>query len=396
MKTCLLFVLFLLAGFVSLQAQDQIYTTDGQIINAHILEIKEHDISYQTYGNPEGPIYYISKNSIQKIIFESGIEETFNHTGQQIDLYGDEKTNSQVTSPDRIYLTDGKVIECEVVEKKRFGISYIPVNTDNNYVEYISNTKVDRIEYSEGEVEYISGNPNNRDRRKDPRDFSYLSPHYVSLNVGPAIPFGAYGSSQGGAGAGFASTGFDVNADVTYYLFRGLGFSATVGYTFNPYNDIAMRSEVLNNVMGQNPTATDINVNVGDWHNFYAMLGVGYYNDFGRLILDYKAMGGFLYTAFPTSVAKFQDSGNSHRVEFKDNSASFLFGGYSGFRYFLTRKWSVRGGITMLFGKGSFAGIKRTEYINGEYQGESVFSGTIEQPISWIMIHAGVCFTLGK
>src|SRR5690606_38821077 len=189
-------------------------------------EIKETDISYHIYNNPDGPVYVIAKSSVTKIIFESGIEETFNHTGQQTDLYGDNANQvNKVTQPDRIYFTDGKMVECEVVEKKRFGIHYSPVDSSDNYVQYIPNTKVGRIVFADGEVEYISGTPGNNKQRKHPRDFSYLSPHYVSVNFGPSIPFGAFGSSQG-YGGGYASTGFDVNADATYYLFRGLGFSA--------------------------------------------------------------------------------------------------------------------------------------------------------------------------
>lgn len=395
MKNFLSFLILLFTAFGGqLLAQDQIYTTDGQVIQASILEIGEEKISYRNYGRPDGPLYVISKNSVQKIIFESGIEETFNHTGQQIEINNDgtNKDDPKVKEPDRIYLVDGKVIECEVVEKKRFGINYIPVSSQNNYVEYISNTKVDKIVYGEGDVEYVSGSPNNTRKTKDPRDFSYLSPHYVSLNVGPGIPFGAFGSSQGG-GSGFASTGFDVHADVTYYIFRGLGFSATLGYLYNPFNDAALR-QIVNTKVPQ--TATDLNISIGEWQHIYFLGGVGYYNDFNRLILEYKAMGGLLYSMYPTSVATYTEGGDSYVRRFTDNSVSFVFGGNSGFRYFITRKWSVKGSITMLFGKATFDGLVQSEYKNGVYQGDQVATGVSEQPVAWININVGVAYTLGK
>lgn len=397
--------LLILFSFLALASsafsQDVVYTVDGEVIQASIVEIKDTEITYHSYNNPDGPLYVIAKSSVRKIVFESGIEETFNNSGQQTDLYGNDANNiNKVTQPDKIYLTDGKVIECEVVEKKRFGINYIPVRSQNNYVEYIANTKIDRIEYANGDVEYISGTPKNS-KHKDPKDFSYLSPHYVSLNFGPSIPIGAFGSSQGNGG--YANTGFDVTADVTYYLFRGLGFSGTLGYSYNPFSSVGA-SYMQSSIMGSDTAMANANINVGQWHNVYLLGGIGYYNDFGRLILDYKAMGGVLFSMHPTAEANYMVNGDSYRdVYSKGTSVSFLFGGYSGFRYFITRKWAIKGGFTMFFGKATFDaqnGMIKKQYVNGVLQSESVSSihspVPFELPINWIMIHAGVSFSIGK
>lgn len=375
---------------LDLKAQDLLYTTDGKLIEVTIEEIRDQEIAYKNYANPNGPTYIIQKSSIHKIVFESGIEETFNQSGNQIDLSSQDFNSGNNTI--RIYTTDGKMIECESIEKKRFGFNYIPLQGGTSYALYLPNSKIDRIVFADGEVEYVSGTPGNQKRNRSPKDFSYLSPHYLSLTFGPSFPFGVFGSSQGSS-SGYASTGFDVNLDATYYLFRGLGFSATLGYTMNPFDDVALRSFVLSAVP---PDATDIRVNIDEWHNLYFLGGIGYYNDFGRLMLDYKAIGGMLYTVYPTSVVAYNKDGNEFRSEYKDQSVSFIFGGYSGFRYYITRKWAVKGGLTMLFGKAVFQGLNKRDYTNGTLQSQTIVGSGFEQPIAWIMINAGISYTLGK
>lgn len=388
-------IAFILVFFPLLMtySQDRIYTTDGEIIQAKILEIKEQDITFQRQNDASGVVFVIAKNKVQRIVFQNGIEETFHSDGDTEYVSGNDwQTERNGKRPDVIYLTDGNILECEVVEKKRFGVNYIPTSDSRGYVQYLSNTKILKIVYGNGEVEYISGSPGKGEDKKSPLDFSYLSPSYVGIGIGPAIPFGSF-SAANSSGGGNASTGFHVYADATYYLFRGLGFSLLGGYIFNPYDGTSFRS-YMNAQLPVNATQTE--VSTGNWNVGYILAGIGYYNDFGRLYIDYKALLGPAFSAHPKGVTSYVLDGNEVRREYTGNSTSFMFGGSSSFRYYLTRKWSVFGNFTILFSRATFPGIIRTEYVNGEYAGSSVSTGEFALGLSWITISGGAAFTIGK
>jgi hypothetical protein len=374
-------------------SQDRIYTSEGELIQAKILEIKEQDITFQKYNDASGVVYVIAKNKVQRIVFQNGIEETFYIEGDTQHVSGNDwQTEQNGKKPDMIYLTDGTVAECEVVEKKRFGVNYIPTSDSRGHVQYLSNTKISKIIYGNGEVEYISGSPGKGGDKKSPMDFSYLSPSYVSMGIGPAIPFGTFSSSNSG-GSGNASTGFHVYADATYYLFRGLGFSLMGGYIFNPYEGSAFRSYIN----AQLPTnATQIETTVGNWNVGYLAAGIGYYNDFGRLFIDYKALLGAAFSAHPMGKASYVLDGNNIRREYNGNATSFMFGGAMNFRYYLTRKWSVFGTLSVLFSRATFPGIILTEYVNEVNSGNSVAAGAFTLGLSWINVGVGAAFTIGN
>ncbi len=388
-------ITFFLAFFPLMAAysQDRIYTSDGEIIQAKILEIKEQDITFQKHNDASGVVYVIAKNKVQRIVFQNGIEETFHVEGDTQHISGNEWQSEQNgKKPDMIYLTDGTVVECEVVEKKRFGINYIPAHENRGYLQYLSNTKISKIAYGNGQVEYISGSPGKGGEKKSPLDFSYLSPSHVSMGIGPAIPFGTFSSSSSG-GSGNASTGFHAFADATYYLFRGLGFSLMGGYIFNPYEGSAFRSYIN----AQLPTnATQIETSVGNWNVGYLAAGIGYYNDFGRLFIDYKALLGVAFSAHPVGKASYVLDGNNVRREYNGSATSFLFGGAMNFRYYLNRKWSVFGNVSVLFSRATFPGIILTEYVNGVNSGSSVAAGAFALGFSWINAGVGAAFTIGK
>lgn len=63
---------------LSSQAQDQIIKRDGQKIGCKITEIGTSEIKYYKQENLQGPIYSISKELVQMIVFENGKKEVFN------------------------------------------------------------------------------------------------------------------------------------------------------------------------------------------------------------------------------------------------------------------------------------------------------------------------------
>nr|MBK9650122.1 hypothetical protein [Bacteroidota bacterium] len=75
--TSFIFAFFLLATTFSF-AQDMIYQTNGDVIKAKIIEIKEYEISYKEFDYQDGPIINIKTRDIRKIIFNNGRKMTFN------------------------------------------------------------------------------------------------------------------------------------------------------------------------------------------------------------------------------------------------------------------------------------------------------------------------------
>ncbi len=70
----------LIAILISLSsfAQDQIIKKDGQKISGKITEIGLSEIKYYHQDNLQGPLYSISKELVQMIIYENGKKEIFN------------------------------------------------------------------------------------------------------------------------------------------------------------------------------------------------------------------------------------------------------------------------------------------------------------------------------
>jgi hypothetical protein len=333
--------------------------------------------------------YVMDKTEIEKIVFSNGTEEQFGDQNNETVIHNNNTNKNK--EPDKIYTTDGKVIYCEVVELKRFGVNYVPVKSTDNYIEYLANTKIDRIEYANGEIVYISGSPKNGKNRKDPKDFTYLSPHYVSVGIGPAIPFGVLGNTGGVSST--ASTGFEVQLDATYYLFRGMGFSVTSGYLYNPYIGTTQQQLAQSQIPA---SATDVNITVDPWQNFYIAAGLGYYNEYRRFLLDYKAMFGAFFSYYPTATATYTDAGVTQTSIYTDQSTSFIFGGQISARYFITRKFQIKINAATLFGRANFQGLIRKDYQNGQQVSESVAGQLAPVNLSWVNLTFGIAYTLGK
>ncbi len=74
MKLLLLLTFF---GASSAFAQDKIYKTSGEVIEAKVIEIGTKEIKYKAFANLNGPIYTIDKQQIIKVVYEAGNTETY-------------------------------------------------------------------------------------------------------------------------------------------------------------------------------------------------------------------------------------------------------------------------------------------------------------------------------
>lgn len=388
-------VFFLLVfSLKSVIAQNYIITNMGNSIECSYVKVNSTEIEYKLL-NDSNNVFVIQKSEVKKIIYYNGIEESFGSSTNETTI-----NQTKLTEPDKLYTTDGGAYIGEVVEVKRFGVTFRYKNGENIVVEYFPNTKIDRIEYGNGDIEYISGSPNttNNKAKKKINDFNYLSPSFVSLNIGPSLPFGPYGTSAG-IGSGSASIGFDANIDANFYIFRGYGIGLTAGYSMHQYDDVYYRSQILTQIP---VSATDSTINIGDWNSFYLLFGTGYYNEYGRFMLDYKGTIGALFAYYPVATTTYYDLNIlNNQIEqftsrFTSNSISLAFGFNVGLRYFVNRKLSVRGSANLLFSSMLFNQAIRRDYILGNQVNEQIAFPLQNVSYTSINFNIGVCYTLGK
>lgn len=109
-------ILFILIGSVSIYSQDHIITKKGKDLSVNITEIRQTDVTFTMYNDSSNTPYVMDKDEIEKIVFENGAEERFGNQNDET-IINNNNTNRK-KDPDKIYTTDGKVIYCEVVEKK--------------------------------------------------------------------------------------------------------------------------------------------------------------------------------------------------------------------------------------------------------------------------------------
>ena len=59
------------------QAQDTLYTRNGDVINAKVAEITQLEIKYKKTSNPDGPLYTIDKDEVALIHYKNGSKDVF-------------------------------------------------------------------------------------------------------------------------------------------------------------------------------------------------------------------------------------------------------------------------------------------------------------------------------
>ncbi len=302
----------------------------------------------------------------------------------------------------KIYTTNGNVIECQSVEKKRFGVDYIPVNSTDNYGEYIANTKIDRIEYADGEIEYVSGTPDKQTNRRNPKDFTYLSLNYVSLNVGPAIPYSVFATDPGP----YSMVGINTEIDASFYPFGGgssatflggIGIGIVTGYSYNPFDGTQHQAFVSNALMADTAAnITNLNVRTGGWNNFYFLGGLGYNGDLGRVMLDYKLLLGFHHSSYPRADASYANNGVAQTSVFTASSFNYMLGLYGSIRYFLTRKFSLKANVSFLFSGSGFDELNRKDYVGDQLIGEYSTNPFTSTTFLNFNVTFGVAYTIGR
>lgn len=298
----------------------------------------------------------------------------------------------------KIITTSGNTIDCRYIKNKRFGVQYISLTSSDSTTDYIPHSKIDRIEYENGDVEYISGVPKKEGKgKKDPKDFNYLSQSYVSINAGVAVPipdwdfYSGYTGSTGGAITGpFTCIDAVYNPDVL----DGFGISGLVGYSYNPFSN----GPFVSTLQTQLPyNASNVNITTVGWHNIYFMGGVNYFLETSnRWMFDAKVMLGGIYSFHPSAIADYDTSGIHTTTKLESERLFFCLGAQVSARYFLTRKLSLKGSINVMISSGGFNELTRTDFRNSTQVFQSVVSGPTDGYIQWMGVTVGVAYTLGK
>lgn len=74
----LLTLLLMLSAATCVKAQDTIYKTDSQSIQAKILEISPSEVRYKRFSNQQGPTYVLPVGQIAYIVYQNGERDDFN------------------------------------------------------------------------------------------------------------------------------------------------------------------------------------------------------------------------------------------------------------------------------------------------------------------------------
>jgi hypothetical protein len=82
-------VLFLVLSFCALtiNAQDKIHRKGGEVINAKVTEVGLDEVKYKLSGDPDGPLYSISKDRLVKVVYANGRVETYQNALNDKELY---------------------------------------------------------------------------------------------------------------------------------------------------------------------------------------------------------------------------------------------------------------------------------------------------------------------
>ena len=77
----------------TLMAQDTIFMANNEIILSKVISVESTKIAYKKYLNPDGPLYFMEKSQIKKIVYSNNEVDVF---GSMINLTDIGKRNASV------------------------------------------------------------------------------------------------------------------------------------------------------------------------------------------------------------------------------------------------------------------------------------------------------------
>ena len=373
-------------------AQDVLKTKTGETINCTILEVGDDFVSYTLPSDESKSRYILSVSEIESVQFADGTKQVFHAPSTP-----KKETPPGYIPPDKVVLTNGQTLEGAIVERKRFGLNFLPKG-EGATQRYIPFAQIARIEPGDGPVEFVQEKAPKEANKKSETDFSYLPPHHAALSIGALIPMGQFGE-QGGPNPGYAGPGFMTQAEVTGYIFRGTGVSGIGGYGFMPYKNPAVRNAVDNYLLSANkfPGATIQNVTSDSWQMAWGQVGMGYISDWGRVMIDSRFAIGVMNVTFPTQTVALNHNGVDKTVRFfREDAQGLMISGSLALRVFLTRRWQVRAGFNLSSADVRFSQLQEQENNGNALVAPITGIGPTNLVIGYVGFELGTAITLGR
>jgi hypothetical protein len=376
-----------------LLAQDVIHTVSGRTIQCEVREVGSTSITYRELEGGGSTIRIIPRSDVGRIVYGDGSILVVTPGAAE---NPESASGTPWSGPDKLYTTDGRLIIGEVMERKRFGLNIVPQDDPTGTPIYVPYNKIARIESPDGQIEYIQQKAPRETRREERKDFTYLSPNYISFFTGPALPMGNFGD-QSGVNAGHARPGLSTSLDITGYVFRGTGFSLVTGYSFFPVQNPGLR-QTLETYIATEYESQVTGTQVNGWQFAHAMAGLGYFTEHGRLMVDVRWFMGFLHVWAPRYTLNYtrQDGIADASTFYRPDQSLFGMGGSIQMRFFITRKWQVRGGLNLMTAEARFEPMIEEIRNSGSQKVPSLGAGIVTHNLGWLSIDFGLAYTLGK
>lgn len=164
---------------------------------------------------------------------------------------------------------------------------------------------------------------------------------YIGLGGGAFLPTGKFHSTRSGEGytPGYARIGANFKLSAGLYLKKKIGIPIEVKMMHCEFDD----EDYLKSIQSPNGEMSSIEFDGGAYVFFSLQSGLMYstfLGSKGKTVLDFKALGGFMYTTNRESRTTYIDNGNqtlSSTTKF--NSKGFLsYGAGVNFRYMLSKR----------------------------------------------------------
>jgi hypothetical protein len=153
---------------------------------------------------------------------------------------------------------------------------------------------------------------------------------YLDASVGASFPLGTYAGDDPKVDAtGYATPGFFIQANADWMGKSNFGLAFQITYQNNSLSDVA---ETVYTYDTTNP------IGPGSWSNIYVMAGPVFLQQFKKLAIDAKVVGGFLISTSPVF--------NTINPETKQNEGGtgtgFALGVNVGVGYAISKKVSIK------------------------------------------------------
>ncbi|MBX7125015.1 MAG: hypothetical protein K1X47_04935 [Cyclobacteriaceae bacterium] len=161
---------------------------------------------------------------------------------------------------------------------------------------------------------------------------------FLALTIGGAVPVGQFGQSTSSLqGSGFGRPGFLYGAEYASFWSQHVGFGLKAGHFSNAVNEMAFKRDQQTNwastfITAPNTIISSAYSDIKPWRSTYLLAGPYLTQRWGNFSLDFKFLGGVMYTKYPamqmdfvSQPAPFQPYETTKINTAPDNNAGFAF-----------------------------------------------------------------------